>query len=158
MIYVEGKPDQVLVQVLTELPRREIARENGKFEVAKKIRGGRNNRGMVDEDPGYDQPAYFMSMTVQRELQHRGLRVLEDSNNGNLVVVLCPKLEDWVIRAVDVAGVRMVDYNLPGDPSGLKRAVMGDIARPQQSSRFWRLLRDLRDTPMLRCLRGLLQP
>jgi hypothetical protein len=38
MIYVECKPDATLVQVLTQLPRREIVHElKGKYEVVKRI-------------------------------------------------------------------------------------------------------------------------
>ncbi len=98
MIYVECKPDQLLVQMLTSWPNREIIHENDKYKVMKTLRRQRNGRAMVDEDPNSIPPAYLSKMQVSQETSNRGLRVLLDDSRGNRVVVLCPKLEDWIIR------------------------------------------------------------
>ena len=98
MIYVECKPDQLLVQMLTSWPNREIIHENDKYKVMKTLRRQRNGRAMVDEDPNSIPPAYLSKMQVSQEISNRGLRVLLDDSRGNRVVVLCPKLEDWIIR------------------------------------------------------------
>ena len=152
MIYVECKPDAALMQVLTQLPHREIVHEQNKFEVAKKISIKGNARGLVDEDPGSVQPAYLARMEVLRDLPQRGLKMLEDVARGNRVVLLCPKLEDWIIRAAQDAGRDLRDhrYNLPNTPTRLHREITFDLRK------FERLVEDLLGTPRLRCLRRLL--
>lgn len=153
MIYVECKPDAALVQALTQLPHREIVNElKGKYEVLKRISNGSNAKGLVDEDPAANQPAYFARMEVQRDLPQRGLKILEDVGKGNRVVLLCPKLEDWIIMAAQDAEVDLEDrrYNLPNNPTRLHRVINIDLRK------FERLVQDLTGTPRLRCLRRLL--
>ena len=153
MIYLECKPDFTLVQALTQLPKREIAHElKGKYEVMKRLSTSTNGRAMVDEDPGTIQPAYLTKMQVLQDLPQRGLRVLEDADRGNLAVILCPKLEDWVIRAAQDAGIDMSNtrYNLPNSPTRLHREITFDLRK------FERLVDDLAETPRLQCLHGLL--
>ena len=152
MIYVECKPDATLVKVLTQLPQREIIHEiKGKYEVLKKISNGRNGRGMIDEDPGSNQPAYLSRMQVQRDLPQRGLKVLEDAARDNQVILLCPRLEEWIIRAARDGGVSLERYNLPNRPSSLHRELNLDLPK------FGRLVVELTNTPSLRCLLRLLR-
>ena len=70
---------------------------------------------MVDEDPGSNQPAYLSKMQVIPGVSDMGLRVLSDESLGNRVMVLCLKLEDWIIRGAGEADVSLSDrrYNLP---------------------------------------------
>lgn len=153
MIYLECKPDFTLVQALTQLPKREIAHElKGKYEVMKRLSTSTNRRAMVDEDPGKNQPAYLTKMQVARDLPERGLRLLEDAGRGNLAVILCPKLEDWVLRTAQDAGIdlRNPRYNLPNTSTRLHREITFDRRK------FERLVDDLAETPRLRCLYGLL--
>ena len=153
MIYVECKPDFTLVQALTQLPRRGIAHElKGKYEVMKRLSSLRNIRAMVDEDPGANQPAYLSRLQVLRDLPQRGLRILEEVSRNNRVVVVCPRLEDWIIRATQEAGLDLTNprYNLPNSPTRLHREITFDLRKLE------RLIQDLRDTPRLRCLSGLL--
>ena len=118
MIYVECKPDQLLVQMLTGWRRREIIHENDKFQVMKKLRRQTGGRAMVDEDPTSNQPDYLTEMQIQEEFSNMGLRILSDAARGNRAVVLCPRLEEWVIRGADEAGISLTDrrYNLPNPP------------------------------------------
>jgi hypothetical protein len=153
MIYVECRPDLTLVQALTQLPRREIAHElKGKYEVMKRLSSLRNARAMVDEDPGANQPAYLCRMQVLRDLPQRGLKIVEDVSRNNRVVILCPKLEDWIIRAARDAELDLSNsrYNLPNSPTRLHREITFDLRK------FERLVQDLKSAPRLRCLHGLL--
>ena len=150
MIYVECKPDATLVQVLTQLPRREIVHElKGKYEVVKRISNGRNARGLVDEDPEATQPAYFGRMRLEEDFPYRGLKLLQDAGS-NHVILLCPKLEDWIIRAAREVNVSLDHYNLFNDPRRLHQVINIDLRR------FERLVQDLRSAPRLRCLLRLL--
>lgn len=124
MIYVECKPDAALVQILTQLSHRGIVHElKGKYEVVERISSGRNARRMVDEDPGSVQPAYLARMEVLRDLPQSGLKMLEDVARANRVVLLCPKLEDWIIRVALDAGVDQAPTQDSLHPSALGPAI-----------------------------------
>ena len=153
MIYVECKPDQLLVQMLTSWPNREIIHEEGKYRLMAKLSQRRDTLAMVDEDPTSNQPAYLSKMHVQEEINNRGLRMLRDASLGNRVVVICPKLEDWVIRGANEAGISLGDphYNLPNSANALHRMINADHRKLE------RLVEDLADSPRFRALRRLLQ-
>lgn len=153
MIYVECKPDQLLVQMLTGWRRREILHENDKFQVMKKLRRQTNGRAMVDEDPTSNQPDYLTEMQIQEELSNMGLRVKSDASRGNRAVLLCPRLEEWVIRGATEVGISLNDrrYNLPTSAIALHRVINADHRKLE------RLVDDLADTRRFRALRRLLQ-
>ena len=138
MIYVECKPDEILVRFLTGLPKRQIAHEfKGKPEVCRRISEARDTKGMIDEDPGSVQPTYLSRITLAQEILHLGLKVYEDSPRNNRLVVLCPKLEDWVLRAAGDALLNMSDYGLPNTANRLHRVINVDLRK------FERLMTDL---------------
>ena len=150
MIYVECYPDTVLVLTLTRLPQREVIHENGKGGVVNRVKNSRNSRGLVDEDPMTTQPTYIGTMTVLEDLPASGLRLLHDSARGNHIVVLCPRLEEWTVRAARDTGIDLSRYNLPNDPTRLHQVVNDYL------SSFQRLVEDLRDSDRLRDLHNLL--
>lgn len=152
MIYVECKPDTVLVRTLTGLPAREVIDEpKGKNGVVGRVMSSRNARGLVDEDPLTVQHSYLMSMHLSRDEPATGLRLLHDRIRGNNIVLLCPKLEDWVVRAARDAGTDLQDYNLPRDARQLHGVINHRL------SNFQRLVEALNNTPRLRALAGLLR-
>ena len=153
MIYVECKPDKLLVETLTGWLGREIIHENDKYRVMKTLRRQTNGRAMVDEDPTSNQPLYLTEMQIQEEFSTMGLRVLSDESRGNRAVALCPKLEDWLIRGANQAGISLGDrrYNLPNTAKALHRVINVD------PSKLERLIEDMADTQRFRALRRLLQ-
>ena len=151
MIYVECKPDEVLVRALTGLRRRDISHElKAKPEVANRIRSSRNARGLVDEDPLAPQPPYLVQLGIRDGLPDKGLRLLVDDARGNHIVVLCPRLEEWIVAAARGERVNLDYYNLPTDAGVLHRVINHRLPS------FSRLVEDLRETDQLRALRGLL--
>ena len=153
MIYVECKPDQLLVQMLTSRSNREIIHEEGKYRLMAKLSNRRDTLAMVDEDPNSNQPAYLTKMQVIQEFSNMGLRVVSDESRGNRAVVLCPKLEEWVIRGANDAGISLTDrrYNLPNTANALHRVINADHRKLE------RLVEDLADLLRFRALRRLLQ-
>lgn len=151
-IYVECKTDATLVNALLGIAKT-IAHEKGKPGVCRRLQGGKNTIGMVDEDPGQAQPTYLEKLRVKRNLARHGLKLLQDASTGNQVVVLCPKLEDWILDACSESGIRASTYGLPDDPSTLHRDA--NISQKE----FRRLLRDLkkRNSQRLSSLSSLLR-
>lgn len=49
-----------------------------------------------------------------------GLRLLVRRGNAECrLIVVCPRLEDWLIRRAEASGIRLQDYDLPGHPHRL---------------------------------------
>ena len=151
MIYVECKPDQILVQVVTGLPIRQVIHElQGKGRVVYQVRRGSHSVGLVDEDPGATQPRLLTEMPTVEDLAAQGFSVKQDSR-GNRIVVLRPRLEEWIVRAAMDAGVLPSQFNLPKDPKRLHEVINVDL------DRFRGLVEALTNTPRLRALAGLLR-
>ena len=153
MIYVECKPDEALVRHVTGLPRRQVVHEfKGKYEVCKRVSAQADSRALIDEDPGSFPPAYLGRMTLSDDSPELGLKVYRDSRKSNTVVVLCPKLEDWILDAARAVGLNVRDYGLPSRPRELHGVVNANLQK------FERLLNALETTPSprLKTLRQLL--
>lgn len=153
MIYVEGKVDEALVIGLG-LTRQEVSRELNKEEVLKQLARQSDCRGMVDEDPNSPRPIQLSRMIVAADHDQLGLRVYDDTARHNRVILLRPRLEEWLLRAagdagLDVGGRR---YNLPSSPTQLHREINLDLRKVE------RLVADLTETdsPRIRQLRALL--
>lgn len=116
MLYIECKADQALVDILSGFPPAEIVHElKGKYEVLKLLAKRSNSVAMVDEDPGTYQPPYLEMLEVQDNFEPFGLEVRLDKEKANLVVILCPRLEEWIIEAAKEADLTPLEerYNLP---------------------------------------------
>ena len=151
MIYVECYPDVQLVQSVTGWHKREVIHEfKGKSGVANKLRNGSGLKGMVDEDPGAIQPSYFERLSVTYDLTQHGIKVLTHNRSHNQVIILCPKLEDWVLAAAQQTGIDVTRYGLLARVNELHSTINHRI------SNLSRLLRALKETPRIRELRRLL--
>ncbi len=140
MIYVECKPDELLVRQVTNLPRRQVVHEaKGKGGVCNRLMRNRDLVAMVDEDPGATQPTYMAQLSLSREITDLGLKLYLDSRRNNRVIVLCPRLEEWLLRAVSDMGFDIETYRLPRRASALHSAINLDERKIQ------RLLTDLAD-------------
>jgi len=137
MIYIECKPDFVLVKSLG-VPRREIIHLGGKPEICKQLEKRENCKGLVDEDPFSVQPSYLRRLEVQENLSSYGLKVLKDGSKKNDLIVLCPRLEDWILKAAKEAKVDVKRYNLPDDGEKLHKMININITK------FEKLIEDLK--------------
>ena len=155
MLYLECNADLTLAQALTRLPRREIAHERkGKGEILKQLARRFDCQALLDEDPGQAIPAYLARLPVTADYAQLGLRVYADAARRNRVILLRPRLEEWLLRAAADSGLRVGDrrYNLPNNPARLHQEINLDL------SKVARLLSDLiaADAPRLQQLRNLL--
>jgi len=148
MILAECDPDIVLLE---ELGFSNIEHGWGKGNICNVLRKKRDCVGVVDEDPGRAQPSYLRGLRVARNLQQHDLRLLHDNTRNNCLVLICPKLEDWVLTTARIAGVDPRDYNLPNDPDRLHEIVNYNL------NKFRRLVRDLVNTARLQALKNLVR-
>lgn len=120
MMYVECNPDKVLVSALG-VPKREVLHAFGKDRACnslKKIKGG---MALLDEDPQGHQPPYLRSLS-ERSKQY-GIRILYDEQRDNKIILLCPRLEEWLIETAKNADVNLEQYGLAKDASLLHEEI-----------------------------------
>lgn len=112
MIFVECKPDLLLTGTITGKSKKDILHAGNKGEVIKHLSRGRKCIGLVDEDPGHPQPKYIDSMTVVKDDKTLDIKVFKDSKE-NVLIVLCPVFEEWILKTARLEKVSMAEFNLP---------------------------------------------
>ncbi|MBI4302926.1 MAG: hypothetical protein HY665_01105 [Chloroflexi bacterium] len=124
MIYVECKPDFTLVKFVTRLPTDEISHEfKGKSGVCMQLATHKNSKGLVDEDPWALQPRYVREAELEYDLPKLGLRLLHDTARNNHLIVLRPRLEEWILAASKEARIDVRSYELPSSGESLHRHI-----------------------------------
>jgi len=149
---VECSADEIVLRNLG-VPKKQLLHFGGKYELVKKLKERTNDVGMVDEDPGKLQPQDMSS--YRRTDSAEGLYLLtRQGRGGQRLVVVCPKLEDWLIDRAKSSGVRPEDFGLPNDPDRLH-----GIPRYEQKEGFCRFLAELikRDKGMFLLRRWVLE-
>jgi len=122
MIYIECNADYALVRSLIRVARKDVIHEfKGKFEVCKRLENQRNCKGLIDEDPTSIQPPYLKHLQRQDEFSEHDLILLHDRNSSNYLIVLCPRLEEWVLKSAREASMDVRKYDLPNDARALHR-------------------------------------
>ena len=151
-VLVECDADEAVLRALG-LPRKQLLHFGGKYELVKKLKERAHDLGMVDEDPGKVQPQDMGSYRQTDSAE--GLHLLtRQGSAGQRLVIVCPKLEDWLIQRAKSSGIRPEDYGLPSDPDHLH-----SIPRYEQKDGFRRFLDELneRDKGMHRLRRCICQ-
>jgi len=153
MIFIECKPDLTLLESLTRIPRREITHEfKGKGEICNRLRKQTNCKGLIDEDPSSGQPHFVKEAELEEDLSEHDIRVLHHRQTDNRLIVLCPRLEEWVLKTTREVGKDVRDYNLPNNGRELHREINVRL------DKFEKLLVDLKDSSSrLKTLKRLLE-
>lgn len=135
---VECSPDESLVVSLTEGFRRPVVHRSNKPEVLKYLVKSPDARGLIDEDPLSIQPPLMRELKEIDYLEHLGLR-RSKFPNGNAVIVLCPRLEEWTLGTCRELNVRPESYNLSSQISVFRGVIN------QRIENFGRLISALKD-------------
>lgn len=134
MFIVECKPDVILVISLASTSRRRVEHAGNKSRVLRKLmRNYQNSTGVIDEDPGSIQPPDLQKFRVVESLERDGLKILQHTRRNNRLIVLCPRLEEWVIAASREANIDLANYSLPNDPDHLGEIIN---VRPERFERL----------------------
>ena len=107
MYLVECKPDAVLVKSITFVPKRKIEHVGNKSELLKKLTVGHYNNsvGIIDEDPWSAQPPYLLRFTLRQNLTSYNFKILHYTSKNNILIVLDPRLEEWVLKSVEETNI-----------------------------------------------------
>jgi len=138
MFVAECDPDVALVEILTSPSRRRIKHAGGKSMVIRKLmRSHENSIGIIDEDPNRFQPEDIQRFTETNFMNRDQIRILHHNQRNNRLIVLCPRLEEWIIGASREAHMDLRNYNLPNDPNQLHEIINIRITK------FRQLVKDL---------------
>ena len=77
--------------------------------------------------------------------------MLHDPSRGNYVVVICPRLEDWILKTAQVTNVDVMKYGLPSDGESLHKRINGNL------DRFENLIKDLENCSRVKNLKKLIE-
>ena len=137
---VEDAPHKALLQSLG-IPRKAILLAGSKGNVIKRLRDRPGDRGMVDEDPQSIQTQTHELANYQQVDSNEGLRLLARKGHGNQkLVILCPRIEDWLIQRAKACGIDPTLYYLPGSPKRLK-----ELVHYEEKKGFGRFLAELKE-------------
>jgi len=151
-LYVECKPDETLALALGVL-RRDLEHALNRPGVCNQLARRRETIGMVDEDPNSPAPTY-MKQFEERSWEH-GIRLLHDPERHNRLVVISPRMDEWLVQTARSAGIKMTDFGFESD-SG--RLLHGEINRRLENvKRLGLTLLSARNPRILR-LQSLIKP
>lgn len=148
MIFVECNADKTMLSSLG-IQSKDICHVFSKGNVCNRLRKNRNCIGLVDEDPDSAQPQYLETLALVSD--NYAVKALKDQNNQNYLIVLCPRLEDWIVKAARQAEVDLAIYNLPANGNALHKVVNARLTD------FEKLINDMKEiSQMLKYLISLL--
>ena len=117
-VLVECNADEIVLRNLG-VPKKHLLHYGGRSKVISHLRDMPGAIGVVDEDPGSSQHRDLKASYRPAE-STEGLRLLtRQGSGGQRLVVVCPKLEDWLINRARLSRIRPEDYGLPSDPDRL---------------------------------------
>jgi hypothetical protein len=141
MYRVECDPDVALVSLLTSVPKRRIMHHQGKNELLRKMLKQNDSVGLIDKDPSSIQPTvYLQRFQVMSYSDNDEIEVLHHNQGHNRLIVLYPRLEEWIIESARRVKVSLKGYNLPANGSELHEIISFKI------NRFEELLDDLKQS------------
>jgi hypothetical protein len=150
--FVECKPDETLAMALG-VSRRDLEHAGNRAGVCAQVARRSATTGMIDEDPGAAIPHYMKTLT--EEGPEHGIRVLFDSVRKNRLVIVCPRLEDWLVQSAKNSGLKMTDFGFENDNGlCLHREINHRLANVE---RLAKALLSARDSRILR-LQALIKP
>jgi len=123
MIYCECKPDEALLKELVPLKRKDYLHCSNKTEACKKLEKEKEIIAVLDKDPFSPQPRYLRRLQKSSAYHFSGLEILYDPERKNKVILLNPRLEDWILKIAKRKRINPKDFNLPSNPRKLHRVV-----------------------------------
>jgi len=150
VIYVECNPDKLLLKTLGVL-KKHIVHAGGKSNICKQLEKHKNCKALIDKDPGSPQPPYIKKLKINEVHSREKIEILKDEKNNNIVIMLDPRLEGWIIYVAKQVKISLERYGLSNDEGRLHRIINTNL------NNFKRLLDKLKQTEPLKLLENKLQ-
>jgi len=124
MIYYECNNDEVFLKELISPTKKECYHCHGKFRACNLLKKSKNTIALLDKDPGDPQHRYLKGLQKIYNYEELKLEILYDRKRDNKIILLIPKLEDWILRVARKVNVNPKNFNkLPSDPDELKEII-----------------------------------
>lgn len=123
MIYVEDNSDQYLLEYLNK-PYKKIWRAEGKQDVVKKVMKENGSIGIIDYDDD------ISNEIVDMELDENHKHVLLYKYKESFLIVIIPRLQNWLINACQEAGKSPSDFGLPDKTGDFHKAINKEVRKP----------------------------
>jgi len=138
-VLIECNADYIVLRNIG-VQKKQLFHFAGKDKLINRLRNLPGAFGVVDEDPASIQHPDLKASYRQTD-SAEGLHLLaRQGSGGQRLVMICPKLEDWLIERAKSSGIRPKDYGLPSDPDKLH-----SIPRYEQKEGFCRFLAELKE-------------
>ncbi len=147
-IVLECNPDEALVKSLG-FTRKQVTHQPNKGSVFNYLEKNPSCVGIVDEDPGSAAPGHFAKYKKQGDTRF-DIDVYSYPNRQTRLLVLKPRLEEWILKHAEGNGVRVTNYSLPQNGHQLHKVINERI------SKFEALLNELVDSEPLQYLKSLI--
>jgi len=85
---------------------------------------------MIDEDPGAIQPRYLATLSL--EVEKHDVRVLRDEKRGHRLVILCPRLEEWLIKTAAESDLSLAEFGLSTRGNELHREINSRLSKIEE--------------------------
>lgn len=134
LIILECKPDEAFIRALG-FSKKQVIHQPNKGEVINYLRkhNGIFCVGIIDEDPGTTQPKYLLNEFVySEELSEHNFSVFESKSKSHLVIMIKPRLEDWILDVAQKSHVSPNDFSLPDDPKQLHKVINSQLPKFNQ--------------------------
>lgn len=143
MYLVECEPDAVLVKCLTATAKKNIIHAGNKPELLKKlVERYTYSKGVIDEDPWSYQPPTLSRFEEKQSIMEFEIKIFHQKGENNVLIMLCPRLEEWILKAAKEANVKPEDFGLPNNPEELHRIIN---IRTNNFERFVKSIKDKSD-------------
>ena len=120
MIAVECYADEKLVGILG-VGKKQIRHEGCKGNIFRKLKKESSGTGLVDQDPGSAQPGELKNYRKVEEGDGIELYIHQGTPDKR-IIMMCPRLEDWLISRARAAGIKPEDFGLEKEPLALHRS------------------------------------
>lgn len=119
-VIVECKPDELLAKSLG-LNRKEIVHQSSKGEVCNHLMKSEISLAIIDEDPNSSQPKHLDKLTKIEE--KFDVRYLQLKSENKTILVLKPRLEEWILKRCKESNIDIKKYHLPSNNKALKDVI-----------------------------------
>ena len=150
-ILVECKPDMALIESL-EIPGY-LFHSTGKSRVIRRIIKDNNpSIGIIDEDPGKPYPKSFKEeFDLVEESSQYSFKIMRHKNKPSYLILLNPRLEEWILEACKEVSISPLIYSLPEDPDELHKRINLNVTH------LMRLLDDIKErSGRIKALQGII--
>jgi len=136
-LVLECNPDEALMKALG-YTRKMITHQPNKGQVINYLEKNPAAIGIVDEDPGSANPTYFALFKKDIETKFN-LDRLSISSKGTRLIVIRPRLEEWIIKCAAESKIDIQKHSLPTTGHQLHKII--NTRLPQ----FQMLLKEMTD-------------